>query len=198
MADPKLRRLRRKAHKARRDERTHKLKARRYKRRLAYIQALITKTVHRRHNLDHEVVLDGCPMPLAHKLMLLDARQHGWEGEVTSADRRDAIARLLHRLGKSTQRELYEGWIKHLPGFLPANPPDRGTHMRIGDGVVGTLFEKLPYWMEGIDSSLATQLRTVLNKLGYRAYRPYASESEEHHTNLAVDPKQTLIARGRV
>jgi len=137
-------------------------------------------------------------MPLVHKLVLLDARRHDWRGVVTSADRRDAIASLLKRLGKSSQRELYEGFIHGLPGFLPANPPTMGTHIRIGDGTVGAVGEKLEAWEEGIDSTEAGELRRVLNSLGYHAYQPYKTASEYHHTNLSRYPKDTLIKRGLI
>jgi hypothetical protein len=180
------------------DERTSQRKVRKARRAVAFLEHRIAKAQARRKGLDHEAVLDGCPMPLGHKLMLLDARRNGWDGVVTSADRRSVIEGLLHRLGKSTQAELYQGFIEGRPGFLPANPPDRGTHMRIGDGVVGALFAVLDWWQEGIDSSLATQLREVLNRLRYDAYRPYASASEEHHTNLNSSPHGRLIERGQV
>lgn len=193
--------LRRRKHEAT-DERNSKRKVRKARKAVAYLEHRIAKVQARRHGLDHEAVLDGTPMPLGHKLMLLDARMNrGWEGVATSADRRDHppfIVRLLHKLGKSTQAELYQGFIEGRPGFLPANPPDRGTHMRIGDGVVGKLFEALAWWQEGIDSSYATQLREILIRLGYQAYRPYDSASEEHHTNLRENPHDRLIERGMV
>ena len=99
---------------------------------------------------------------------------------------------------KSTQKELYEGFIHGLPGFLPANPPTQGSHMRIGDGVVGAVGEPLEWWQEGLDSSYATQLREILNRLGYSVYRPYATASEEHHTNWSKNPHDRLIERGVV
>lgn len=200
--DPAMHRLRGRIRLRRReatDPRASKRKVRKSRKRIAGLEHRIAKRQARRKGLDHEAILDGCPLPLGQKLTLLDARKNGdWDGVVTSADRRTVIARLLHRLGKSTQAELYQGWIEHRPGFLPANPPDRGTHMRIGDGVVGRLFEALEWWQQGIDSSLATELREILNNLGYDAYRPYASASEEHHTNLRSNPHDRLIERGIV
>lgn len=201
--DPVLNQLRNRIRRNRKssDERNSRKKASALKRRIAFLQHQITKVVHRRHGLDHEAVLDGTPMHLGHKLMLLDGRRNGWPGVATSVDRRDHpsfIVRLIHRLGKSTQAELYYGWAHHLPGFLPANPPDRGTHMQIGDGVVGNLFQKLAWWQMGIDATDSTTLRSALVRLGYAAYRPYSSASEEHHTNLRRDPKSVLIARGLV
>lgn len=202
--DPKLHRLRGKLRFRKReatDERNSKRKVRRTRKRVAGLEQRLAKLKARRHGLDHEAVLDGTPMPLMQKLALLDARRHGWEGVATSGDRRDKpswVGRLLKRLGKSTQKELYEGFIHGLPGFLPANPPTQGTHMRIGDGVVGNVGEPLEAYREGIDSSAATQLREVLNKFGYDAYRPYASASEEHHSNFKTNPHDRLIERGLV
>jgi hypothetical protein len=193
----KLRRQERKA----RDERASRRKVRRARRAAAYLEQRIAKRQARRKGLDHMAVLDGTPVTLGHKLALLDARRHGWGGVVTSSDRRDKpswVARFINRLGKSTQKELWEGWINRLRGYLPANPPDRGTHMRIGDGVVGELYEELDWWQQGIDASLASTLRSVLSKLGYDAYRPYASASEEHHTNFRRNPHHRLIERGLV
>jgi hypothetical protein len=192
---PKLRRRNREAH----DERASTRKVRKARKAVAYLEHRIAKVQARRHGLAREAVLDGTPMPLGHKLVLLDARMNGWDGVATSADRRDKppfIVRLLHKLGKSTQAELYQGFIEGRAGFLPANPSDRGTHMRIGDGVVGALFAVLAWWQEGIDSSYATQLREILVRLGYDAYRPYDSESEEHHSNLRKNPHDRLIERG--
>lgn len=197
--DPIMDRLRRKLRGRKRDERSAgPRKVHKARKAVAFLEQRIATVQARRKGLAHETVFDGCPMPLGHKLMLLDARRHGWDGVTTSADRRSSIASLLHKLGKSTQAELYQGFIEGRPGFLPANPPDRGTHMRIGDGVVGKLFEPLPWWMEGIDSSLATELRSILVTLGYTAYRPYSSASEEHHTNLRTNPHGRLIERGLV
>lgn len=200
--DPAMHRLRgrlRKRKKQLADPRTKsRRKVRKLRKFVAGLEHLIAKRQARRKGLDHEAILDGCPLPLGHKLMLLDARRNGWDGVVTSADRRTVIAGLLHRLGKSTQAELFQGFQEGRPGFLPANPPDRGTHMRIGDGVVGRLFEILEWWQEGIDSSLATELRAKLNELGYAAYRPYDSSSEEHHTNLRENPHDRLIERSVV
>lgn len=205
MHDPVMHRLRSKRRRRKRelrelrDERkAPRRKVRKARRAVAYLEHLIAKSQARRKGLDKLSILDGCPLPLGQKLMLLDARRHGWGGVVTSADRRSVIARLLHKLGKSTQAELYQGYIEGRPGFLPANPPNRGSHMRIGDGVVGRLYEPLPWWMQGIDSSYASTLRSVLVRLGYAAYRPYASASEEHHTNLRGNPHDRLIERGQV
>jgi len=202
--DPIMHRLRPKLRRRKRevvDERGHHRKVHKARRAVAFLEHAIAKHQAQRHGLDHEAVLDGTPMPVGQKLVLLDGRKHGWNGVATSGDRRDKppwVERLLHRLGKSTQKELYEGFIHGLPGFLPANPPTMGTHMRIGDGTVGAVGEALPWFEEGIDSSLATELRGILFDLGYTAYRPYSTDSEEHHTNLRTNPHHRLIERGLI
>jgi hypothetical protein len=202
--DPTMHRLRGKLRRRKReatDERNSRRKVGKARKRAAYLEHRIAKAQARRHGLDHEAVLDGTPMPLGQKLCLLDARMNGWDGVATSGDRRDHppyIVRLLKELGKSTQAELYYGWIHHLPGFLPANPPTQGSHMRLGDGVVGAVGEILAWFREGLDSTYATQLREILNRLGYDVYRPYDSESEEHHTNWRTNPHDRLIERGLV
>lgn len=202
--DPAMHRLRGKLRRRKRevvDERGHHRKVRKARRAVAFIEHAIASHQAKRHGLDHEAILDGTPMPLGQKIALLDGRRNGWDGVATSGDRRDKppwVERLLHNLGKSTQKELYEGFIKGLPGFLPANPPTQGTHMRIGDGTVGAVGEALEWWQEGIDSSYATQLREILNGLGYDTYRPYSSASEEHHTNFRSNPHDRLIERGLI
>lgn len=202
MADPILGKLRRKIRRERADERAGHRKASIAKRRIAFLQAAVARRVARRHGLDREAVLDGTPMPLGVKLVLLDARQEGhWPGVATSCDRRSAppaVVRLIHRLGKKTQAELWYGWSHRLPGYLPANQPPYGSHMEVGDGVVGARGEKLPWWRIGIDTTYATDLRLVLTQQGYGVTRPYATASEEHHSNLTEDPKRRLVERGRV
>jgi hypothetical protein len=183
------------------DERNSKRKVRKIRKLVAGLELRAAKRKSRRHGLDKEAVLDGTPMPVGQKICLLRARKKGWNGVATSGDRRDKpswVGRLLKRLGKSTQKELYEGWIHHLPGFLPANPPTQGTHMRIGDGTVGAVGEPLEWWQEGLDSSFADELREILNADGFDVYRPYPTESEDHHSNWRENPHDRLIEVGAV
>lgn len=183
------------------DERSSKRKVSKARKAVAGLELRIAKVQARRRGLDHEAVLDGTPMPLMQKICLLFARRKGWDGVATSGDRRDrppAIVRLIKSLGKSTQKELHEGWINHLPGFLPANPPTQGTHMRLGDGVVGAVGEQLAAFEEGLDSTAADELRAILNDHGFDVYQPYASASEDHHTNWRTNPHDRLIELGLV
>lgn len=128
---------------------------------------------------------------------LLDAWYHGQRFTVTSADRRDFIIDWFnHKYGTNlhSQKYLYEGFRRGLTGFLPANPPDRGTHLLLGDGVVGTIHANLQSFQLGIDvvsagrSNDCTPLVEWLRRSGYNAYRPYPSGSEAHHLNFRKSP----------
>lgn len=196
MPDLKLNRLRRKIKRARRDERAHPRKARLYQRKAAFLRLRITKVVARRKGLEKVAVLDGTPVTREQKIALLYARSKGWLGVVNSGDRRSVIANLLHRLGKSTQAELYQGWVERRAGFFPANPPTQGTHMRLGDGVIGVPGEPIPAWQQGLDTSYATQLRQILNAAGFDARQTYSNE--EWHTNFMKPIKPVLVRKGLV
>jgi hypothetical protein len=194
--DRKLNRLRRKITRARRDERQHTRKASRYQRKIAFLRLRISKVVARRRDLTKVAVLDGTPVTLEQKIALLYARTKGWNGVVNSGDRRSAIANLLHRLGKSTQAELYNGWVARLPGFYPANPPTRGTHMRLGDSVIGSPGAPIPAWQQGLDTSDALTLRTILTAAGFSIQCTYSNE--EWHSNFMAPIKPVLIRKGLV
>lgn len=194
--DPKLNRLRRKIKRARHDERAHPRKASRYQRKVAFLRLRITKVVARRRGLEKVSVLDGTPMTLEQKLALLYARTKNWTGVANSGDRRTLIARLLHRLDKSTQAELYQGYIEGRPGFYPANPPTMGTHQRLGDNVIGEPGQPIPAWQQGLDTSAATQLRLILGAAGFDIRQTYSNE--EWHSNFMAPIKPVLIRLGLV
>lgn len=128
---------------------------------------------------------------------LLDAWYHGQRFTVTSADRRDNIIKWFNnKYGTDlhSQAYLYNGFAHGLPGFLPANPPDRGTHLQLGDGVVGAVHQKLQPFQLGIDvvsagrSNDCQPLVDWLNRSGYDVYRPYPQSSEAHHMNFRKSP----------
>lgn len=143
------------------------------------------------------VALDGTPIPRGLALVLLDARRNGWKGVLHSADRRAGVA---ERFGKMSQKKLYECSLNCRPDCYgncnPANPPGLSSHELKGDGIVGKTGTNLPWWQMGMDTSDADNLRNVLNRLGYDAYRPYSHPREQHHTNLRTNPKRRLIERG--
>lgn len=199
--DPKLDRKRRKIKRARHqkraaDERGRKREANRFQRKIAFLRLRITKVVVGRKDLTKVAVLDGTPVTREQKIALLYARSQGWAGRVNSGDRRSVIANLLHRLGKSTQAELYQGWVERRPGFFPANPPTQGTHMRLGDGVIGVPGVPIPAWQQGLDTSDATNLRRILNAAGFDFRQTYSNE--EWHSNAMKPIKPVLVRLGLV
>lgn len=145
----------------------------------------------------HTVNFHGVPMFRAQAWALLDAWYHGQRFTVTSADRRDNIIHWFNeKYGTNlhSQAYLYKGFQEGRPGFLPANPPDRGTHLLIGDGVVGSLHQKLEPYQLGIDVVSAGRFNDCgplvawLDRSGYNVYRPYPSGSEAHHLNFKASP----------
>lgn len=195
--DPIMHRLRAKLRARRAEAHNRRLaagKVRKARKAVAGLEARIAKRQARRKGLNRVTVLDGTPCPLGQKLVLLDARRNGWDGVLSSGDRRTVIARLLRRLGKKTQAELYRLYLEGKGA--PANPPTVGTHIRVGDGRVGSYGHPLAWWQEGMDTSAGPQLRAVLRDLGYPCWQPYSNE--EWHTNLRANPHDRLIERGLV
>jgi lysozyme len=137
------------------------------------------------------VTLDGCacPRPL---YPLLKKLQKETGCTYNSIYRGDDAAAILHRHGKHTQRELYDGYARGLPGYYPANPPTMGTHILKGDGTVGRIGQKLPWWRCGIDvnDSDVPRLIAAAKKHGWTLYQPYASGSEYHHLNFRYKPSR--------
>jgi lysozyme len=131
-------------------------------------------------------VIDGCPCPKP-LYPILRKIQHdvGIDPLYNSIYRGDDVAAILHRFGKHTQREL---WEELPPGV--ANPPDRGTHILLGDGVVGVLHRKLHWYQCGIDvnDAYVGAVIAAAAKHGWKLYRPYPSGSEFHHLNFARKP----------
>lgn len=152
----------------------------------------------------HIVNFYGVPIYRAQAWALLDAELHGQRFTVTSGDRRPAtIAEFNRKYGTHLhdQAYLYWGYEKGLPGFLPANPPTRGTHLLLGDGVVGSVGEHLAPYRLGIDvvsagrSNDCAPLVAWLNTHGYHCYRPYPSSAEAHHMNFSYPPDRNARRR---
>lgn len=145
--------------------------------------------------LNETVTFDGTPVFRGLALMLNDARLHGWRGGLNSADRRKGVA---ERYGKRSQAALYAGWIAHLAGFFPANPPGRSTHELRSDGVPyrGPVGRPLSWWQLGLDTTYAPELRRILVTRGFQAFQPYSAGSEIHHTNLRESPARNLRRLG--
>jgi lysozyme len=135
-------------------------------------------------------IIQGCPVPseIADEIKVLI---HDTGATLNSAYRGESAKGLLHKHGKHTQAELYAGWVRRLPGYLPANPPDRGTHILLGDGVVGKVHQKLAPWQCGMDWSRAhiVAIKKAAAKRGWYVYQPYSDPREYHHLNFARKPK---------
>lgn len=197
---PSLKELRHKIRRDRHLEDLHHRRASVYKRRIAFLQALLAKRVRRRHHLDHEAVLDGTPTFLGLKLFLLDCRANGgWTGVLVSSDRRTKIEPLLHRLGKMSQQELIDAYARGEPGFYPANPINETSHALNSDGVS---YPEIPathalphWWMLGMDVSEWDGLLAAAKRLGYGLRQPYPGTSEEHHVNMTNSPHAAFIRR---
>ena len=142
------------------------------------------------------VLFDGTPVPRGLARVLKDARQNGgWRGSLTSAFRGPGV----RKFGKKSQADLYNGWVRRLPGYNPANPPGRSTHECRSDGSysmqnLGAAYRgksagaKLKWWQCGLDVSDSQGLLNALHKLGYSAARTYPDPREYHHINFRKNP----------
>jgi hypothetical protein len=134
-------------------------------------------------------VLDGCPCPRPLYPVLKKLKKETG-CTFNSIYRGDDVAGLLHRKGKHTQRELYDMFLRG--EGLPANPPTQGTHILLGDGVVGRVGQRLPWWRCGIDVNdwEVDGLIAAAARHGWKLYRPYPTSSERHHVNFARKPRR--------
>jgi putative peptidoglycan binding protein len=142
-------------------------------------------------------VIDQCPVParLAPVLRRIKERSGA---TLNSCDRSPQAEPILRRLGKKSQRQLYEGFIKGLPGYNPANPPGRSTHERRNDGVAyaGPVGAKLPYWCVGMDWSNAAAVVQAAAAEGFTATVTYPNNPREgHHVNFRRRPKLRPLVR---
>lgn len=146
-------------------------------------------------------VIDNCPVPrrLARRVRALKRDVPG--ARLNSCYRGHGATRLLHRLGKHTQAELYDGWIHRRPGFLPANPPGFSSHELHSDGnpVYGQRGRRIPFWKVGMDwdDQYVDALIRAAAKRGWHLVRPYSSGSEYHHVSFSRKPRGSFIERRR-
>jgi hypothetical protein len=142
----------------------------------------------------HTVTFDGVPMFRAQAWALLDARRSGVRFSVASADRRQGVA---EKYGHQSQFALYQGWLRRLPGYYPANPPGYSSHELRSDGSAVYRVRRgaaIPKFMLGIDandagaSNSCEHLVRWLNAHGYHAVRPYSAGSEAHHFSFTKSP----------
>jgi hypothetical protein len=118
-----------------------------------------------------------------------------------SAYRGTDASALLARCGKHDQAYLYNGWVRRLPGFNPANPPGRSTHELRSDGIAyrGPVGRRLRWWQIGldIDDAHVAAFIAAAAKDGWLVFRPYPSGSEYHHVNFKKKPRIHLPALKR-
>jgi peptidoglycan hydrolase-like protein with peptidoglycan-binding domain len=147
-------------------------------------------------------VVDNCPVPapLAPTIRAIKARTGA---TLNSCDRSTEAEPYLRRLGKSSQRELYDGWVARRPGFNPANPPGRSTHERRNDGAAypGPAGAPLRYWQVGMDWSDSQGVVREAAALGFTATVTYPGNPREgHHVNFRKEPRLMkpfkLVKRG--
>lgn len=136
-------------------------------------------------------VIDSCPVParLAPAIRRIKSRSGSL---LNSCDRSPEAEPHLRRLGKMSQRQLYNGWIQRRPGFNPANPPGYSTHERRNDGVAypGPRGARLPYWCVGIDCTNTPAFVQAAKNEGFLAVVTYPNSPREgHHVNFRREPR---------
>ncbi len=152
------------------------------------------------------VLFDGVPMWRAQAWALQDARLHGVKFTVNSAIRDNSIMNKWRGNGMrnlQSQQQLYDGWKRRLPGYFPANPPNRTSHAGFSDGnpaFHAAAGSRIPKYMWGIDAvnkpgGDAKGLVTWLNSHGYHSTRPYPQVSERHHLMFTKSPASNARKR---
>lgn len=151
---------------------------------------------------------DGTPIFWGLAKPLVRARERGWGGRLTSADRRSGVP---ERFGKKSQAALFSCFqrsaqIGRCPGECsgdcnPANPPGHSSHELRSDGSAAFggrgSGSKLNWWELGIDADDSDGLLKHLKALGYKAHHSYpGSASEAHHINFTANPGPLLASTG--
>ena len=140
-------------------------------------------------------VLDNCPVPeVLYDELVVIKQDAGLT--YNSLYRGEDVEGMLARLGKMSQRQLYDGFIRGLPGFNPANPPRRSTHECYNDGVAypGPTGIRLPAWCCGIDSSWSAGATKSAAKRGWTVTLTYPGNPREgHHVNFRKKPRFKIL-----
>jgi hypothetical protein len=110
---------------------------------------------------------------------------------------------LLNKHGKHSQRQLFDGFERGLPGFLPANPPGFSTHEQKSDGAAYPSVPRggdLAWWQIGFDVDDQDVDRVIAQAASHKwqLWRPYSSGSEKHHLNWKVQPRPTPMTFARI
>jgi Putative peptidoglycan binding domain len=136
-------------------------------------------------------VIDGCPVPreLADEVRLLKQKTGA---TLNSCDRSPEAEPLLKANGKQSQRQLYDGWVKRLRGYNPANPPGFSTHERRSDGAAYPVRRgsRLADWQVGMDWSPPEPVVREASKRGWIVTVTYQDNPKEaHHLNFRKAPE---------
>lgn len=136
-------------------------------------------------------VIDGCPVPreLADEVRLLKQKTGS---TLSSCDRSPEAEPLLKANRKQSQRQLYDGWRKRLPGYNPANPPGYSTHERRNDGAAYPVRRgsRLETWQVGMDWNPPGPVVREATKRGWIVTVTYQDNPREaHHLNFRKAPE---------
>lgn len=175
------------------DRRATSRKARTRREQEKALEEAIAEARRERHLWSRRACIDGATTWLGLKLVLttVEART-AWGGGVTAADR---TSHADDCGDKMSQAELWAGWIHHLPGFFPANPPGTGSHEGICDDdlapVLGhAIGDELKPWEWGLDLADGPGFEHGAERLGFKVVRVYGNEP--WHCNLSADPTPVL------
>lgn len=138
-------------------------------------------------------VIDGCPVPTGAVPVVRAIKAQRPGLRLNSCYRGDKATSLLKRLGKSTQSMLWYGFLHHLPGYNPANPPGRSTHELFNDGSAfpGPVGMALPEYKVGMDWSDGASAAEAGREAGLVTTLTYPnSRGEAQHVNCRKKPRR--------
>jgi hypothetical protein len=140
--------------------------------------------------MHHFRVIQECPAPERISPFIVLVLQGA---TVNSVYRGSDAEPILNRYGKHSQAQLYQGYVDHRPGYLPANPPGFSTHELKSDGAAYPDVPRghdLEWWMQGFDvnDSEVDDVERQATLRGWELFRPYSSGSEYHHLNFKRAP----------
>jgi peptidoglycan hydrolase-like protein with peptidoglycan-binding domain len=144
-------------------------------------------------------IIDNCPVPqaLADEVLALKQKTGA---TLNSCDRSPEAEPFLKRLGKMSQRQLFDGFQAGRPGFNPANPPGRSTHERRNDGAAypGRAGARLEDWQVGMDWTDPQGVVRAASKRGWLVTVTYPTNAREaHHLNFRKAPElEVALGRG--
>jgi hypothetical protein len=146
--------------------------------------------------MDEVCVVDSCPVPSGAAPLVVEAKHRS--GETLESCFRGSEARaILARFGKHDQAYLWNGWVRHLPGFNPANPPGFSTHECFNDGPAFPSIRRggrIPEVCVGQDWSNGAHVVQIYRAMGVNAALTYpGSVREKQHINIRQAPKNLKL-----